>query len=315
MGKNKMYITGDTHGITSFYKLTMFDELHKELTREDFVVIAGDCGVVWSESTLQSRVSLYQSLKFTVLFVDGNHENFDLLEKYPVEIWNGGKVHKISENVIHLMRGQVFEIDGRKIFTFGGAESIDKEYRVDGETWWAREMPNESEFEEGMCNIEKCGGEVDYVITHTIDQNTVQFTSLVARNRRTAFVNLKLNCIDQMLKYQHWYFGHFHLDEQVAYNKTVLYDKIVPIEEGLSKTVEVEEFQDEEYMSACLKGAVKLAMESGKVSLRNIRKYLGVNIQTAEEILAVMKKKGYVDENSLAVLIDSAKFAEDFNEN
>ena len=62
---------------------------------------------------------------FTTLFVDGNHENFDRLYDYPVENWHGGKVHKIRPSVIHLMRGQVFDIDDRSIFTFGGASSHD----------------------------------------------------------------------------------------------------------------------------------------------------------------------------------------------
>ena len=62
---------------------------------------------------------------FTTLFVDGNHENFDRLYEYPVEEWHGGKVHKIRPSVIHLMRGQIFEIEGKSIFTFGGASSHD----------------------------------------------------------------------------------------------------------------------------------------------------------------------------------------------
>lgn len=32
----------------------------------------------------------------------------------------------IQKSFLHLMRGQVFEIDGKKIFTFGGASSHDK---------------------------------------------------------------------------------------------------------------------------------------------------------------------------------------------
>ena len=47
---------------------------------------------------------------FTTLYVDGNHENFDRLYGYPIENWQGGKVHKIRPSVLHLMRGQVFEI-------------------------------------------------------------------------------------------------------------------------------------------------------------------------------------------------------------
>jgi hypothetical protein len=47
------------------------------------------------------------------------------LNAYPVEEWHGGKVHKIRPSVIHLMRGQVYELQGKKFFTFGGAQSHD----------------------------------------------------------------------------------------------------------------------------------------------------------------------------------------------
>lgn len=47
---------------------------------------------------------------YTTLFVDGNHENFDRLSDYPIDTWNGGKVHKIRPSVIHLMRGQILRL-------------------------------------------------------------------------------------------------------------------------------------------------------------------------------------------------------------
>ncbi|MDE6060893.1 MAG: metallophosphoesterase, partial [Clostridia bacterium] len=121
-----IYVTGDTHGLQDFYKLHIFAGEHPEFTKDDYVIIAGDCGAVWSDRDLVADLRYYTELPFTVLFVDGNHENFDLLNSFPIEIWKGGKVHKIRQNLIHLMRGQVFEIDGKTIFTFGGATSIDR---------------------------------------------------------------------------------------------------------------------------------------------------------------------------------------------
>lgn len=64
-----------------------------------------------------------------MLFIDGNHENFDKLYSYPVETWYGGKVHKI---VIHLMRGEVYSIEGSSIFVMDGGYSIDKYRRTEG---------------------------------------------------------------------------------------------------------------------------------------------------------------------------------------
>ena len=97
------------------------------------IYITGDChgdfGGVWNkdeENNMETMVLDWLECKsFTTLFVDGNHENFDCLYAYPVEMWRGGKIHRIRPSVIHLMRGQVFELAGKKIFTFGGASSHD----------------------------------------------------------------------------------------------------------------------------------------------------------------------------------------------
>ena len=78
-----------------------------------------------------------------------------MLNNYPIEIWNGGKVHKIRKNIYHLMRGQVFILEGKKFFTFGGATSVDKANRTEFISWWKEEMPTGAEFELGFVNLEK----------------------------------------------------------------------------------------------------------------------------------------------------------------
>ena len=42
-----IYVTGDTHGEHDFEKLVAFAERRPQLTKEDYVIIAGDFGVVW----------------------------------------------------------------------------------------------------------------------------------------------------------------------------------------------------------------------------------------------------------------------------
>ena len=114
-----LFITGDTHGQHDFAKLLLFAHQYPKLTKQDCLIVAGDFGAVWYAKTLEEDLRPYEELPFTVLFVDGNHENFDLLDAYPVEEWKGGKVHFIKPNIIHLMRGQVFEIEEKRIFTSG----------------------------------------------------------------------------------------------------------------------------------------------------------------------------------------------------
>ena len=145
-----IYITGDTHGIIDWGKIntSRFPE-QKDLTKDDYLIVLGDFGGVWGDKDQDRYIQkTYGERNFTTLFIDGNHENHDLLDSYPVEEWHGGKVHRITDSILHLMRGQVYEIDGLTFFTMGGAESTDKAWRKEGVSWWAREMPSEEEYEE-----------------------------------------------------------------------------------------------------------------------------------------------------------------------
>ncbi len=227
-----IYVTGDTHGLQDFNKLHIFAGEHPELTKDDYVIIAGDFGAVWSNDTLAARLRYYTELPFTVLFVDGNHENFDLINSFPVETWNGGKVHMIKPDVIHLMRGQVFEIEGKTIFTFGGATSVDKFMRREGISWWRQELPTYEELDEGIANLKRYGNKVDYVITHSCGQRALAYPRL----RNVAGVKIAcpeshlLSYFEDIVEFKHWYFGHFHIDARLCYKYTVLYQDVVGLE-------------------------------------------------------------------------------------
>ena len=96
------------------------------MTKRDIVICAGDFGGVWfGDGRDEAALDWLESLPFTLAFVCGNHENYDALERYPVKDWHGGKVHRIRSHVLHLMRGQVFELEGDHFFTMGGAKSHD----------------------------------------------------------------------------------------------------------------------------------------------------------------------------------------------
>lgn len=209
-----IFITGDTHGLQDFKKLHMFAGRHPELTKDDYVIIAGDFGAVWDSHTLAADLRPFRELPFTVLFVDGNHENFDLLESFPVEEWHGGKVRKIRPDIIHLMRGQIFDIEGKSFLTFGGATSVDRFMRREGISWWRRELPTFEELDEAVANLAKRNFEVDYIVTHSCSERALAYPAL------RSFASLKLDCpesrmlsyIEDKTKFEKWYFGHFHAD-------------------------------------------------------------------------------------------------------
>lgn len=110
-----IYMTGDTHGEFARFKKDIFYE-QTELSKDDYVIICGDFGGVWDGSpTDRYWLNWLEEKPFTTLFVSGNHENFELLAEYAVEDWHGGKVQRIRPSVIHLMRGQVYEIEGKTL--------------------------------------------------------------------------------------------------------------------------------------------------------------------------------------------------------
>ena len=226
-----IYITGDTHGMIDWEKLntTRFPE-QKQLTKDDYLIILGDFGGVWGDDGEDRYViKTYEKRNFTTLFIDGNHENHDLLDSYPVEEWHGGKIHKISNSVFHLMRGQVFEIDGKTFFTMGGAESTDKQYRKEGVSWWAREMPSIEEYEEAVVNLEKHGGKVDCILTHCAPEMTLAALNMPyvyfrSSNELTKF----FDTLAQTIQFEDWYFGHYHFNSDLG-KYHLLYNKIVEL--------------------------------------------------------------------------------------
>lgn len=212
-----IYITGDTHGMEDWEKINTsnFPEQKHMNAEFDYLIIAGDFGGVWDGSDTDVYIqNAYEQRNFTTLFIDGNHENHDLLDKYPVEEWHGGKVHKISDRIFHLMRGQVYMIDGITFFTMGGAESTDKQYRKENESWWARELPSDEEYRKAIDNLRKVDFKVDVVLTHCAPEGYIgkEMSGVVDRsgNRLTRFLDSLI--VDCGLKFKHWYFGHYHRD-------------------------------------------------------------------------------------------------------
>jgi len=127
-----IYITGDTHGEYD-RMIKIFKNSDISWTADDYLVICGDFGYVSKRN--EAFLNEMDDFGATILFIDGNHENFDLLNSFPVEIWNGGKIHKVRKSIIHLMRSQVFKIDDTTLFTLGGGYSFDRYMRQENVSW------------------------------------------------------------------------------------------------------------------------------------------------------------------------------------
>lgn len=229
-----IYITGDTHG-----EVSRFEEVHEQyrLTDKDKLIVAGDFGCIFGLGLHdEQKLDTLAKLPYTILFIDGNHECFPQIFSYPEEMWNGGRAHRIRPNILHLMRGQVFDIEDTSIFTMGGGYSIDVAFRIPGRSWWPEELPTEEEYEEALRNLAAHGNRVDVIISHAAPEETMQMfvqTGVIShRYLQEGRLNTFLENVRQTVDHRHYYFGHMHIDKQLFRNQTALYYDVYRLEDG-----------------------------------------------------------------------------------
>lgn len=212
-----VFVTGDTH-LSYFMKDA--GKLFKRrkgfpipaLQRTDYLIVLGDFSLFWSKKSIFNKENIrkVQELPYTLLFLDGNHENFDWLEEFPIVERFGGKVQVCGENIVHLMRGEVYEIQGKTFFVCGGAMSHDIELRQPYTTWWPQEQVSAEEERNACRNLDQAGT-IDFILTHTCPDTIVQemFGKVPSRNATERF----LSKVAERLPDMPWYFGHHHEDK------------------------------------------------------------------------------------------------------
>lgn len=253
-----VWVTGDIHGnpnrlsSDSFYEQKGFSN-NKD---ENIVIILGDFGLVWnSKESSQEKYWLdwLEQKNFTTIFVDGNHENHRKLNEYPIKKWYGGKIHEIRPHVLHLMRGEVFTIESKKIFAFGGASShdiqdgiidyedadwkkqaknLDKQgkymYRIKGLSWWEEELPTDQEMQHGLNVLKKYDNTVDYIITHSPSTSELYLMGGKGLYDADVLTNYLEN-VKSKTNYKKHFFGHMHVNKAVNDKDICLYEQIVRI--------------------------------------------------------------------------------------
>lgn len=225
-----VYATGDMHGDYALFSQKKF----KNLKEGDTLVVCGDFGFIWRGDSKEKKIlDKLGKKKYNILFVDGTHENFDLISRYPVINFAGGKAHKIRDNIYHLMRGQVFEIEGESYFTMGGGESPDIDIRFENNTWSKAEIPNSDEMKDGIRNLEAEKFEVDFIVTHEPPQKIKAFLNLKDKeNVRFTGLNSYFEEINGSCKFTRWYFGSIHEDKLVSPSHIAVYRNLIKMQTG-----------------------------------------------------------------------------------
>jgi hypothetical protein len=230
-----VYVTGDTHGSVVRF-LSGYHKIVDYLTKDDIVIVLGDF-FSYSNDSKESKVIkkhlniLQKECKFTIAFIDGNHDNYPKIYTYPIIEMFNGTVHQLTDNVFHLMRGQIYTIQNHTFFVFGGAYSVDKPYRTIGYDWWPEEYPSEEEKQLALTNLEQYNYKVDFALTHTAPSSLVSYmydhqmfdlvlgmTGLIQDD-----VSDFLDPIFNKLSFEHHYFGHFHKNRNIDNKHTMLF--------------------------------------------------------------------------------------------
>lgn len=220
-----IYLTGDTHGGMERFQ----SKEAKQLKKGDTLIICGDFGFIWDGSKGEEKhLKWLGKRRYTIAFVEGTHDNLDRLAAYPEEEWNGGKIHRISGNLIHLMRGECYRVEGKTIFAFGGGESPDIELRREGERWWPQEMPTQEEIAHGEESLAQLGNRVDLIVTHECSGRLYRF--LNPQGERSNLLGAFFDRVSESCEYRLWAFGSCHLDKRIPPKTRALFQEIVPFE-------------------------------------------------------------------------------------
>ena len=220
-----IYITGKMNGEQERF---FDDDTIRNLTAEDYLIICGGFEfIMYDGNTIAGIVENafldeLETMPYTVLFVDGVNENFDLLNAYPVEMWNGGKIHRIRKNIAHLMRGQIFVIEGKKIFTMGGGRPgrLD-DYVSEMKNETSPAMPTKTELEEGWENLRKHNFNVDMIITYTSTGKAIAGNTI--HKDRTLYAGDLLPFFERLIEevsYKKWYFGLTNTDVSQGFEQS-----------------------------------------------------------------------------------------------
>lgn len=231
-----IYITGDTHNTEDMSNLSSKNmklcclEQIVDYKTINYAIVLGDFGLPWAECSVSSE-GICPSVKidkyllnwcnqktFKILAVQGNHDNYDMIEKLPEVEMFGSSVLKVSNNIFYFKRGETYIIEEKRFLVLGGALSDDKKYRIPHKSWWRQEELSAAEKNDIFSKIQSQKTTFDYVLSHTGTSNGIACIDSYFLNEdnlkdlkkdSTVVFNDK---VDSLISYKKWFFGHWHSD-------------------------------------------------------------------------------------------------------
>ena len=214
-----IYLISDVHEDINFPGL---EEYLEKATDDDLLIILGDVGLNFQDTEENRKFTeQFLSLEKNIAFIDGNHDNFEYYNSFPEEEWKGGIVGRISENIVHLKRGNVFEFEGKTFFVFGGCKSSPK-WKEAG-LWHFGEEPDDEQLATAYSSLKKHNLQVDYILTHKYEQTPERGTVSEKLKELTQF-------IDENVKFNKWFSGHWHKESEIDEKHSVIFEKLYAVD-------------------------------------------------------------------------------------
>ena len=255
---NRVFIRGDTH--SDFSWLPQWCE-ENQTTTNDILIILGDSALRfegadnWREKNRKKKVA---AQPITIFCVRGNHdrpyykedgtewediqlENCPLLEQtiigdlkvYDNEMWHDPNY----PNIWYFQDGGHYKIKDKTFFVYGGAFSVDWEYRrLMGWTWYPNEMVSRQRHIEILDIIDH--QHFNFILTHTCPYEwrpTDLFLSCIDQSKVDNTMEERLTEVEQYVGgYDAWFWGHYHANRDYGYiseydwngTATMLFDKV-----------------------------------------------------------------------------------------
>lgn len=214
-----IFVTADTHGEAERFE----EKSLKKIKKGDTLFILGDFGFVWDDSEKEKKAMAKLAKKpYTTLFIDGLGDSFEVLAKYPETVYCGARAREIvKDKIYYIFRGEVAEIEGRKLLCFGGNDIYDPDIVE------SFDDPTAEDFDNCGRNLEEHGNTVDFILTHIPSGRINRFINLdsYATSETMDFFDL----VSKDITYTKWYFGCLHLDKYISPKVQAVYTDIYPL--------------------------------------------------------------------------------------
>lgn len=235
-------VRGDCHGDFTWLNSHMF----KILNPADYgIIILGDCGFNTGNKFHDSFKKNYASeYGYHIYCVRGNHEVRPENVVGMSRIWD----NNVQANVwyepkypliryfdnfgIYYLKSELREY---RTLVIGGAYSVDKYYRLKNNLpWWEDEQLTEVEKAEVERLIRQGGKHFDLVLSHTCPYSlrpTDRFLSVVDQSTVDTSMEEWLDTIKDMITYDVWLMGHYHIDRFVDRHNIFYYNCVDGLED------------------------------------------------------------------------------------